>query len=130
MIFSILIKNSPCNLELSDCALKYCESLVSQGHSIEQIFFYGDGVEIANSNRLQSPDDFNIYQKWYDFFEAHGLEPLVCSTAAARRGLFSEEEAARNPQRITANIFAPYGIAGLGQLVEACTRSDRLISFG
>lgn len=130
MIFSILIKNSPCNLELSSCALKYCESLVNQGHSIEQIFFYGDGVEIANNNRLQSPDDFNIYQKWYDFFEEQRLEPLVCSTAAARRGLFGDEEAARNPQHITANIFAPYSIAGLGQLVEACTRSDRLISFG
>ena len=54
----------------------------------------------------------------------HGLELVVCISAAARRELIDE---ARPTD--TTLINPTFEVVGLGQLVDAAINSDRIITF-
>jgi tRNA 2-thiouridine synthesizing protein D len=50
-------------------------------------------------------------------------------SSALRRGIIDEREAARHA-RDAASLRQGFELSGLGQLVEACIRSDRILDFG
>jgi tRNA 2-thiouridine synthesizing protein D len=54
---------------------------------------------------------------------------VVCVAAAQRRGIVDPDEAKRN-SKDSDNIAPGFRISGLGQLIEAGIKSDRLMEFG
>lgn len=110
-------------------ALRFAETLLSEGHQIVRLFFYADGVHSASANIVSPQDEEDLPRQWRDFIAAHKLDAVVCIAAALRRGLLDEQEALRY-QRQAANLTAPWVLSGLGQLHEAIQLADRLVCFG
>jgi tRNA 2-thiouridine synthesizing protein D len=118
MKFGILINEGPYNHQSADSAYQFCKAAIEKGHTIDRVFFYHDGVN--NASRLTAPpqDDRNIVARWTKLAEEHGVDLVVCVAAAMRRGI------------VDSNLAAGFRISGLGQLVEAGIRSDRVVTFG
>ncbi|MEC8112221.1 MAG: DsrE family protein [Pseudomonadota bacterium] len=85
---------------------RFIQTAIEQGHTIRQCFFQSVGVLAATQ-----PEQLSEWQQIADITHA---ELLLCSQAV--------EEHAVSPE-------GPFQIGGLGALVEAAVRSDRLMSF-
>ncbi len=118
MNLGILVNEGPYTHEASDSAYLFCKAALAAGHQIQRVFFYHDGVN--NASRLTEPpqDDRNIVNRWSKLAEEHGVDLVVCVAAALRRGIKEE------------NLAQGFRISGLGQLVEAGIKTDRLVVFG
>jgi tRNA 2-thiouridine synthesizing protein D len=129
MKFTILVNEGPYTHEASDSAFQFTKAALGKGHEIFRVFFYHDGVN--NGTRLTTPpqDDRHIQRRWTELAEAHNLDLVVCVAAAQRRGIADEDEARRNGKDAD-NLAPGFRISGLGQLVEGCIQSDRLVTFG
>ncbi|MDD4929528.1 MAG: sulfurtransferase complex subunit TusD [Gallionella sp.] len=118
MKFGIVVNEGPYQHQASDSAYLFAKAAIAQGHEVWRVFFYHDGVN--NSSKLTEPpqDDRNIVNRWSRLAEEHKVDLVVCVAAALRRGIRDE------------NLAQGFRISGLGQLVEAGTQTDRLITFG
>jgi tRNA 2-thiouridine synthesizing protein D len=129
MKFAVLVNEGPYTHQASDTAYQFTKAALEKGHEVFRVFFYHDGVN--NGTRLTVPpqDDRNIVNRWSELGQKHNLDMVVCIAAAQRRGLLDENEAKR--QGKDANNIAPgFRISGLGQLIEAGIKADRLVTFG
>jgi len=129
VIFSIMVSEGPYTHQASDTAYQFAKAALDAGHEIFRVFFYHDGVN--NGTRLTTPpqDDRNIVNRWSELAKAHDLDLVVCVAAAQRRGIVDADEARRNGKDAD-NIAEGFRISGLGQLIEAGIKSDRLVEFG
>ncbi|MDT8428801.1 MAG: sulfurtransferase complex subunit TusD [Pseudomonadales bacterium] len=120
---------SPPTAQAARTAFLYTEAALAQGHHIYRLFFYHDGV--LNGSQLSQPpqDEFNLPVAWQQLIENRGLDAVVCVSSALRRGILNVAEAERY-DKTCHNLAEPYEISGLGQLVDACLQSDRVIGFG
>lgn len=118
MKFGIVVNEGPYQHQASDSAYLFCKAAIAKGHTVSRVFFYHDGVN--NSTKLTEPpqDDRNIVNRWSKLAEEHSVDLVVCVAAAMRRGIRDE------------NLATGFRISGLGQLVEAGTLTDRLVTFG
>jgi len=118
MKFGIVINEGPYQHQASDTAYLFAKAAIAKGHEVWRVFFYHDGVN--NASKLTEPpqDDRNIVNRWAKLAQEHNVDLVVCVAAALRRGIQEE------------NLAKGFRISGLGQLVEAGTKSDRLITFG
>lgn len=106
MQFSLIIRTRPQDTVRWQQALCFAETVTEMGHSIRQCFFQSEGVLAATHPEA--------YEGWCRVAEASGAELLLCSQAA-------------EAYEITANN--PFVIGGLGALVEAGVKADRVMSF-
>lgn len=118
MKFGIVVNEGPYQHQASDSAYLFCKAAIAKGHNVFRVFFYHDGVN--NATKLTEPpqDDRHIVNRWSKLAEEHGVDLVVCVAAAMRRGIRDE------------NLATGFRISGLGQLVEAGTLTDRLVTFG
>jgi len=129
MKFSIVVNEGPYTHQASDTAYHFACATLGGGHEIYRVFFYHDGVH--NGTRLASPpqDDRHIPERWSRLAAEHNLDLVVCVAAAQRRGIVDAAEQKRHGKDAR-NIAPGFRISGLGQLIEAGIRADRLIAFG
>ena len=127
--FAVVVNEAPYTHQASDSAYHFTRAAIAAGHKIFRVFFYHDGVH--NGTRLATPpqDDRQIAERWSQLAAEYDLDLVVCVAAAQRRGIVDEDEKKRN-QKDADNIAAGFRISGLGQLIEAGIRADRLIAFG
>ncbi|WP_043526113.1 sulfurtransferase complex subunit TusD [Litchfieldella xinjiangensis] len=128
MQYALLVQGSPYSYQASHSALRFAQAVVRRGHSLTAVFFYHDGV--YNAARLAAPpqDEPHLYDAWAQLHREHDTELLVCIAAALRRGLMDERESSRHG-KAGHSLEPPFILTGLGQLIEASTAYDRLISF-
>lgn len=129
MIFSLAVYSPPYTSQASYSAYQFAVALLNQGHNLHRVFFYQDGVHNATTLAAPPQDEFNLQNAWQQLAKEHQLDLVVCIAAALRRGILNETEAKRYT-KTSHNCAEEFTISGLGQLVEAATVSDRLISFG
>lgn len=128
MIFSLIIQTSAQKAELATTALEFARSLLRNQHTIHRIFFYGDGVLLANSTNVFPQDEQDVHTAWRSFIAENKIDAVTCIAAALRRGILNTEE--KNRYQKTAAVLAPeYDLSGLGQLIDAAAHSDKLITF-
>lgn len=128
MIFSLIIQTSAQKTELTTTALEFARSLLRNQHTIHRIFFYGDGVLLANSTNVFPQDEQDVHTAWRSFIAENKIDAVTCIAAALRRGILNTEE--KNRYQKTAAVLAPeYDLSGLGQLIDAAAHSDKLITF-
>ena len=106
MEISLIIRTRPDDAHRLAQACRFIRTATEQGHTIRQCFFQSEGVLAATHPEA--------YEGWCRVAEASGAELLLCSQAA-------------EAYDITANT--PFVIGGLGALVEAGVKADRVISF-
>ena len=129
MKFGIVVNEGPYTHQASDTAYNFTKAALAGGHEVVRVFFYHDGVN--NGTRLTTPpqDDRNIVNRWAELASDQGLDMVVCVAAAQRRGIVDADEAKRNGKDAD-NIAEGFRISGLGQLIEAGIKADRLMVFG
>ena len=118
MKFGIMINEGPYTHQASDTAYQFAKAALANGHEIQRVFFYHDGVN--NTTKLTEPpqDDRNVVNLWAELAKEHKLDLVVCVAAALRRGIVED------------NLAEGFRISGLGQLIESGVQADRLITFG
>jgi len=129
MKFAIVVNEGPYTHQAADSAYHFARAALAGGHEIVRVFFYHDGVH--NGTRLATPpqDERDITARWSALAAAHNIDLAVCVAAAQRRGVVDAAEQKRHG--LDANNIAPgFRIAGLGQLIDAGIRAERLMAFG
>lgn len=129
MKFTIQINTGPFTQQASDTAYHFTRAALAAGHNIHRVFFYHDGVNNASAYATPPRDDRNVQQLWSNLSIEYNLDLVVCVAAAQRRGILDASEVKKQAEG-QANMAQGFQMSGLGQLIEACVRSDRLLVFG
>ena len=129
MKVSLVVKEGPYTHQASDSAYQFARACIDRGHEIYRVFFYHDGVYNGSKLTVPPQDERDVVERWSALGEQHALDLVLCVAAAQRRGLLDSEEARRHGKD-SDNCAPGFRIGGLGQLIDAAIRSDRLLEFG
>ena len=129
MNISILVLSAPYSSQGAHSAFRYTQAALKSGNKIHRVFFYQDAVHAGSCLATPPQDEFDLYTAWQALKQDYDLDLVICIAAAARRGLINEQEATRH-NKLSHNVSEEFELSGLGQLVEACAMSDRIITFG
>ena len=89
-----------------------------------RVFFYQDGVQVANNLQWVPDDQRNLSVEWQKL----SIRLPVCVSAALARGITDQENAKRH-QIPAANLAKGFELVGLGELADAVQSTDRIIQF-
>ena len=129
MNYAIQVNASPYTSNAGLVAYRFIVAALEQQHEIMQVFFYQDGIQHALRYALPPEDELNMQLLWSELATTHGIDLVVCISAAQRRGVLCLDEAKR--QGLSEDFAAEgFRIAGLGQWVDASMRADRCMVFG
>lgn len=129
MKFAIQINAAPYMSQGADTAYRFIKTAIDKKHTVTRVFFYGDGIYNALRYAMPPADERQVVRRWSDLAQDHGVDLVVCTSAAQRRGLLSREEAARCGKS-DSDLAEGFRIGGLGQLAEAMIEADRFLIFG
>lgn len=129
MKFSLVVFAAPDGDPATLSALKFAQAVLDQGHEIYRVFFYQRGVYHGSSLAVYPQDETDTHQAWQSFVAEQQLDAVICIASAVKRGILNAEEADRY-ERPASNFAESFALSGLGQWVDACVQSDRVVSFG
>lgn len=126
--FTLVITGAPYTSQAPQTALAFARAAVNEGHSVDRVFLYGDGVHLASALCAPPSDETHWPEEWARFLTDHSIPGVACIASALRRGLVNETEQKRY-ELSAANLRAPFEIAGLGEWVEGRIKSTRTLYF-
>jgi tRNA 2-thiouridine synthesizing protein D len=129
VIYSLLVLSSAVSGHGSRLAAEFARSAIARGHSVRRVFFLDAGTTASSCNSVVPQDEINPVQAWQALHQEHAIELVICISSALKYGMLDDTEATRH-ERPGATITPAFTVSGLGQLVDACANSDRLITFG
>lgn len=129
MIFSVVVYSAPASTQSSRSAYQFCQAALAAGHRIYRLFFYDDGVLNASRLTVTAQDERNTADDWANLIRTHELDAVACVASALQRGILDAGEASRY-EKDASNMAPDFEISGLGQWLDACLHSDRVVSFG
>ncbi|MEB3766585.1 sulfurtransferase complex subunit TusD [Acinetobacter sp. MD2] len=118
----LLVTSSP-NSMLAWHALGVTQALIEKKQPV-QVFFYQDGVYVANLLNWVPDDQLKLTQAWQKL----GIRLPVCVSAALTRGISDETNAARH-QLTQFNLATGFELVGLGEFADAVQHASRLVQF-
>lgn len=124
--FAVQINSAPWQGEGCDTAYQFIRAALRRGHEILRVFFYYEGAYHGLGGMAPPEDEKPSIRRWSDLAAEHGIDLVVCVSAAARRGLAEPVES--GPRN--APVAKGFRLAGLGLWMEACLKADRYVSFG
>lgn len=127
--YVLLVTGPAYGTQQATSAYQFSQALIEEGHQIESVFFYREGIN--NANQLVSPasDEFDLVRAWQQLAEQQNIMLNVCVAAALRRGVIDRQEAELRNAPTIANLQAGFALSGLGALAEAMLTCDRVIQF-
>lgn len=128
MKFSIIVRAAPYASQAPSTALHVAREVLGQGHELQRLFFFEEGVHNASRLVVAPQDETDWPAEWEALIRYHQLDAVVCVASALKRGVLDEREAQRY-ERGSANLRSCFSIGGLGQWLEACQESDRVLTF-
>lgn len=128
MKFTLVIHAAP-EADGARSALLFARAAVDAGHELYRVFFYGQGVHNATTLSVIPQDEKDIGEDWKQFIDEQQLDAVVCIAAGLRRGIIDGSEANRY-DKSGYNMSSTFALSGLGQLLEAAVRCDRVVTFG
>lgn len=128
MRFAILVTGPAYGTQQASSALQFSQAVIAEGHTLESVFFYREGV--YNANQLTSPasDEFDLVRGWQQLNVQHGVELHICVAAALRRGVADEAQAGQLGLPCH-NLQPGFTLSGLGALAQASLTCDRTVQF-
>jgi tRNA 2-thiouridine synthesizing protein D len=129
MKFAIMVTEGPYTHQASDTAYHFTLAALQAGHEVLRVFFYHDGVNNGTRMTVPPQDDRHIVNRWSQLGSEFDLDLVLCVAAAQRRGILDVDEAKRHGKDGD-NVAAGFRISGLGQLIEAGIKADRMVLFG
>lgn len=129
MRYSLLVLSNPASGHGNRSAAAFARALLARGHDIHRVFFLDEGTRTGNALAVSPQDEHDPVADWQALQREAGVELVLCVSSALRRGILDAGEARRH-ERAAASMAPGFEIGGLGALIEACARSDRLVTFG
>lgn len=126
--YSILLTSPPYHGDAARRVASFIDGVLENGDTVDNVFFYGEGVHHCNHFAVPSGDEFYPYEYWVQLSASQHTALLVCITAAVKRGIVSVDEAKENGVD-GANLVAPFQQAGLGEFFSALHNCNRLVQF-
>ncbi|WP_038344226.1 sulfurtransferase complex subunit TusD [Acinetobacter sp. A47] len=118
----LLITSAPTSV-IAWHALGLAQALQNK-HEEFHVFFYQDGVHVANELQWFPDDQRNLKQEWQKL----GIRLPVCVSAALARGITDASNAQRHSLQHH-NLAQGFELVGLGELADAVQSCSRLIQF-
>ena len=128
MIFTVAVHGAPYASFANHHALGFCESLLQQGHQLNRVFFYHEGVLAGLNSRVVPQDEVDVVQRWLELKEQYAFELAICIANALKRGVINDSEQKRY-NKPAATLQSEFELVGLGQLIDGIAHSDRYIEF-
>ncbi|ELY6344361.1 sulfurtransferase complex subunit TusD [Cronobacter muytjensii] len=128
MRFALMVTGPAYGTQQASSALQFAKALLAEGHSLESVFFYREGVYNANQLTAPASDEFDLVRAWEQLHNENGVALHICVAAALRRGVTDEKEA-RQQGLVGANLQPGFVLSGLGALAEAALTCDRVVEF-
>ncbi|RMA81076.1 sulfurtransferase complex subunit TusD [Umboniibacter marinipuniceus] len=128
MKFSLLISCAPQLSEMHHNALSFAQAVLDSGHTLESVFFWGEGTSTALKTSVSPRDEHDAATLWRDIAALGGTDLNVCIASATRRGILNKSEAKRHDLP-DATVASGFNIVGLGALIEAELSADRVVRF-
>ena len=122
MIFTIAVLGSPYDSQANLHAFKFARSVIQNGHHINRVFFFHEGVSIALEQRELSQEEFDYNKALRELSSVHNVELNVCVSSGGRRGVVKNETT-------YSTLAEGFELVGLGQLVEAISTGDKYVEF-
>lgn len=129
MKFAIQINSSPYRSNAGYSAFRFINALLAEGHEVFRVFFYHDGIYHGLRYATPPDDEVQLTAQWSELAGRHGIDLVLCISAAQRRGLLCADEAGRQG-KADDDLAEGFRISGLGQWVEATLIADRFLVFG
>jgi tRNA 2-thiouridine synthesizing protein D len=126
--YTIQVNSSPTDSISGNSAYQFIKSALEMKHEIFRVFFYQEGIYHAFKYSTLPDDELKITENWSTLACEHGVDLVVCISAAQRRGLLSSDEAKRQ-DKLDNDLADGFRISGLGQLLEGMLVADRFIEF-
>ncbi len=126
--FAVVVRAAPYSSQAALSAYHFCRAVLESGHVIQRLFFYEDGVLNACANIVPPQDELHLPKAWQELIQSHGIDAVVCVASALKRGVVDAGEAARYALP-SASLLPGFSIGGLGQLVDASVKADRVVNF-
>ena len=118
----LLITSSPTSIHAWH-ALGLAQALKQKNENF-RVFFYQDGVNVANALQWVPDDQHKLTSEWQKL----EIRLPVCVSAALARGISDAENAQRHNLQ-QHNLADQFELVGLGELADAVQTADRLIQF-
>ena len=115
--FSVLVTAGP-QRPGALTALHTARAIQASPYSLYRLFFYGDGVLLANRYLHEAGPAGDTARAWQDWIASERPPATVCVGAAQKRGLISD------------NLAEGFALAGLGDWVDALGHAGRVVHFG
>ena len=122
MIFTIAVLGGPYDSQANLHALKFAQSAINNGHHINRVFFFHEGVSIALEQRDLSQEEFDYNKARRELSSEHDFELNVCISSGGRRGVVKNETT-------DSTLAEGFELVGLGLLVEAISSGDKYVEF-
>ncbi|MGM3173321.1 sulfurtransferase complex subunit TusD [Dickeya lacustris] len=126
--YCLLVTGPAYGTQQASSAYQFAQALLTQGHQLQSVFFYREGV--LNANQLTAPasDEFDLVRAWQQLAQAHQVTLNVCVAAALRRGVTDTQQAGQL-KLASANLQPGFLLSGLGELSESVLTCDRVVQF-
>ena len=118
----LLITSAPTSM-MAWHAFGLAQALQSK-HEEFRVFFYQDGVQVANDLQWFPDDQRNLKLEWQKL----GVRLPVCVSAALALGITDASNAQRHSLQ-QHNLAQGFELVGLGELADAVQSCSRLIQF-
>ncbi|WP_313084548.1 sulfurtransferase complex subunit TusD [Atlantibacter sp.] len=128
MRFALMVTGPAYGTQQASSAYQFARAVIEEGHRVESVFFYREGVYNANQLTFPASDEFDMVRAWQRLSEEQGVALHICVAAALRRGITDDEQAQQH-NLPGANLQPGFTLSGLGALAEAALTSDRMVQF-
>ncbi|MCW8108088.1 sulfurtransferase complex subunit TusD [Alteromonas ponticola] len=127
--YSMLITSAPYDGERISSAQLFAQALAENPDTcLRNIFFYQQGVFNANFLSTPTAGQVNLYKGWCKLAAQNNIKLQVCVTAAAKRGIISQQEQVEN-DLAAFTLQAPFEQTGLADFFTQLHKADRLVQF-
>ena len=128
MNYALLVLSSPVSGHGARTAVRFAHSAIARGHNIERVFFLDEGTSNGSAVAVFPQDEADRLEPWTHLANDHGVELVLCISSALKHSMLNEQEAERHEK--TTTTHPAFVVSGLGQLIDATSRCDRLVTFG
>ena len=128
MKFALAVYGGPQSSEASASGLRFARAAAEAGHDIVRVFFYHEGVSVANSSAVPPQDEQHTAAEWRALAAEHEFELAICIASALKRGIVDANEQQRYDTP-AATLLPGFEIVGLGQWIDAVLEADRMVTF-
>lgn len=113
--FVLSLHTPPSDHDTTQRIVKFAHACLAQGHSIDTIFLYQDGIYHASTHFELASDELNLSSLWHQLADKN-INLMLCVTAAEKRGLDIQNT----------GVFA---VAGLAEFAMLASEADKWIQF-